>query len=400
MDWQWLYTICSAEGQEGCIQPLQLAYLGVLVLGAVVLFYAGRRSRDLSTSVLALMPVAIAINIAVGALVVTLKLPIYLDSIGTVLVGVLAGPWAGALTGLLANLIWALLPVPGGAGPIIAFFAPVAAVIGLMAGFWGSRGVFQLRAEDARVGGFLALALGVAAAAVAFLVVQYTVGLPDISVEDQTQLLNNQTLFVTEALVILIFGAAVAWWSARSVLAFKDGDPRIRSYLSIATGLATWALIFFILRLLFSPTGYFSLWDGGPESPWPGVNLTGLAFADPVGVVTDVILAVIVGAVAWYWARRGNNHRARGGGDVGAHRGRRFRRRDRDGRGRPGGAVPHAWTRCLPVGLRTGPDQRPPRQDDQLHGRLPDPRLATDHRPNDVQPGGGNRRRLRLRSAR
>jgi len=146
-------------------------------------------------------------------------------------------------------------------------------------------------------------------AAVAFLVVQYTVGLPDISVEDQTQLLNNQTLFVTEALVILIFGAAVAWWSARSVLAFKDGDPRIRSYLSIATGLATWALIFFILRLLFSPTGYFSLWDGGPESPWPGVNLTGLAFADPVGVVTDVILAVIVGAVAWYWARRGNNAR-------------------------------------------------------------------------------------------
>jgi len=66
--------------------------------------------------------------------------------------------------------------------------------------------------------------LGGAAAAVAFLVVQYTVGLPDISVEDQTQLLNNQTLFVTEALVILIFGAAVAWWSARSVLAFKDGS--------------------------------------------------------------------------------------------------------------------------------------------------------------------------------
>src|SRR3989339_425684 len=73
MDWQWLYTICSAEGQEGCIQPLQLAYLGVLVLGAVVLFYAGRRSRDLSTSVLALMPVAIAINIAVGALVGPLR---------------------------------------------------------------------------------------------------------------------------------------------------------------------------------------------------------------------------------------------------------------------------------------------------------------------------------------
>src|SRR3990170_6906695 len=136
MDWQWLYTICSAEGQEGCIQPLQLAYLGVLVLGAVVLFYAGRRSRDLSTSVLALMPVAIAINIAVGALVVTLKLPIYLDSIGTVLVGVLAGPWAGALTGLLANLIWGL----SGLNVAYAPFAAVAAVIGLMAGLFGEGG--------------------------------------------------------------------------------------------------------------------------------------------------------------------------------------------------------------------------------------------------------------------
>ena len=91
------------------------------------------------------MAVAIAINITVGSLTAALRLPIYLDSIGTVLVGALAGPWAGALTGLLSNLIWSLLPIPGGAGPATAFFAPVAAVIGLMAGFWASRGVFQLR---------------------------------------------------------------------------------------------------------------------------------------------------------------------------------------------------------------------------------------------------------------
>ena len=46
------------------------------------------------------MPIAIAINIILGATVANaLKIPIYLDSIGTILVAALAGPIAGALTG-------------------------------------------------------------------------------------------------------------------------------------------------------------------------------------------------------------------------------------------------------------------------------------------------------------
>ncbi len=93
--------------------------------------------KDFTTRTLVLIPVAIAINIAIGTLVVILKLPVYLDSIGTVLVGALAGPWAGALTGGLANLIWGLFT------PNIAPFFYVAAVIGLMAGFFARRGVFE-----------------------------------------------------------------------------------------------------------------------------------------------------------------------------------------------------------------------------------------------------------------
>ncbi len=95
--------------------------------------------RDFTTVTLVLIPVAIAINIAIGQLIYTLKVPLYLDSIGTVLVGVVAGPWAGALTGLLGNLVWGLT----GLNVTYAPFAAVAAVIGLLAGLFSESGWFR-----------------------------------------------------------------------------------------------------------------------------------------------------------------------------------------------------------------------------------------------------------------
>ncbi len=101
-------------------------------------------SRQFTTRVIVLIPIAIAINIVLGYTVQTiLKLPIYLDSIGTILVGVLAGPIAGALTGVLSNLIWQYAPVIGGG--TIGPFAVTAGVIGLLAGLWGYLGVYRPR---------------------------------------------------------------------------------------------------------------------------------------------------------------------------------------------------------------------------------------------------------------
>lgn len=98
--------------------------------------------REFSTRTIVLIPIAIAINIAIGQLVYVLKLPIYLDSIGTVLVGALVGPWAGAVTGGLANLLWGVVPPPLQNAYSVPFFY-VAIVIGLMAGYFGKRGVFE-----------------------------------------------------------------------------------------------------------------------------------------------------------------------------------------------------------------------------------------------------------------
>ncbi len=98
------------------------------------------------TRTIVLIPIAIAINIVLGQTVGSvLKIPIYLDSIGTILVGVLAGPIPGLVTGLLANLIWTYVLPPPLQSPYAAPFAIVAAEIGFLSGIFGQIGFFRSR---------------------------------------------------------------------------------------------------------------------------------------------------------------------------------------------------------------------------------------------------------------
>ena len=105
-------------------------------------------TSQFDTRTIVLIPIAIAINIILGQTVsAALKVPVYLDSIGTILVGVLAGPIAGALTGGLANLIWTyVLPAPFHSDYAAPFFI-VAVEIGLFAGIFGRLGFFRSRPD-------------------------------------------------------------------------------------------------------------------------------------------------------------------------------------------------------------------------------------------------------------
>ncbi|VYT72361.1 ECF transporter S component [Metakosakonia massiliensis] len=94
--------------------------------------------RSFTSQALALIVISIAINMIGGQLISMLKLPIFLDSIGTIISAVLLGPLVGMLTGLLTNLLWGLLT-----DPIAAAFAPVAMVIGLAAGWLARAGWFR-----------------------------------------------------------------------------------------------------------------------------------------------------------------------------------------------------------------------------------------------------------------
>jgi energy-coupling factor transport system substrate-specific component len=114
--------------------------------------------KDFSTLTLALMAVGIVLNIILGQVVSLLKLPIFLDSIGTVIVALLAGPWAGGLTGLLTNLIWGLI-----SDPVAAAFAPVALVIGIVAGLCAKFGLFKTWWQAILSGVIISLTLSVVA---------------------------------------------------------------------------------------------------------------------------------------------------------------------------------------------------------------------------------------------
>ena len=121
-------------------------------------------SRQFDTRTVVLMPVAIALNIVLGqAVAAALKIPIYLDSIGTILVGALAGPIPGALTGLAANLIWTYVLPPPFHSDFAAAFAIVAAEIGLMAGVFARIGWMRPRPHSSGstliVGGMVAVGL-------------------------------------------------------------------------------------------------------------------------------------------------------------------------------------------------------------------------------------------------
>jgi energy-coupling factor transport system substrate-specific component len=60
------------------------------------------------TRLLALIPSAVAINLAMGFVSNQLGLPVYLDTLGTVLAAGLAGPVAGLLTGLVSQTVRSL----------------------------------------------------------------------------------------------------------------------------------------------------------------------------------------------------------------------------------------------------------------------------------------------------
>ncbi len=94
--------------------------------------------KELSGPGIPFIAFGIALNLTVGQIAIALKIPLYLDSIGTIIVAVLVGPYSGIITGSFANLMAAAF-----GNPTMMFFIPVVIVIGAFTGFIANVGWFK-----------------------------------------------------------------------------------------------------------------------------------------------------------------------------------------------------------------------------------------------------------------
>lgn len=92
-------------------------------------------SLKLNTASLVLIPAAVGINYIGKLFAGTLKLPLWLDSIGTILASMLAGPIVGAICGAINNIIYGLT-----IDPVSFIYGLTSIAIGLVVGIMAYKG--------------------------------------------------------------------------------------------------------------------------------------------------------------------------------------------------------------------------------------------------------------------
>ena len=84
----------------------------------------------ISTKKITILALCIAINMVGSWIGVLIKLPVYLDSIGTIMAGFTFGPIFGLLTGMITALVNTI------GDPIALYFMPTQLIVGFTAGYF------------------------------------------------------------------------------------------------------------------------------------------------------------------------------------------------------------------------------------------------------------------------
>ena len=101
--------------------------------------FVGGLRREFTTQTWVLIPVGVALSVVAAYVVNVVKVQfLYLDALGVVLVALLAGPWAAALTGVFVNVVEGFL-----VNPTFWAYTPLQVAFGLAAGYMARRGWFR-----------------------------------------------------------------------------------------------------------------------------------------------------------------------------------------------------------------------------------------------------------------
>lgn len=114
-----------------------------------------------------MIPLGIGINIGVGAIMFALKLPVYLDAVGTILITFLLGWRAGIITGVLSFVLTSIL-----INPLAIYFIGTQAAIAIYVHLIAKRGGFGNLFKTVVSG----IGLGIIAAIVSAPVIVYLFG--------------------------------------------------------------------------------------------------------------------------------------------------------------------------------------------------------------------------------
>lgn len=117
-----------------------------------------KNGKKLSLLTVSLIPIGVAVNFIGGQLTNLLKLPVYLDVIGTMIIGILGGPLAGVIVGALSNIINSIT------SPTNLPYIIVSIAIGLVSGLLSEKGML-LTKKKTFISGILLAILGTAMSA-------------------------------------------------------------------------------------------------------------------------------------------------------------------------------------------------------------------------------------------
>jgi len=114
---------------------------------------------------LVLIPLGIALNLGIAAIVNALKLPVYIDAVGTIIITLLLGLKAGVIAGVLSFLIGGVL-----VNPVLPYFVLTQAAIAVYVHYAAGYGLFKTTPRTIGAGIGLGVVAGLISAPVIALV--------------------------------------------------------------------------------------------------------------------------------------------------------------------------------------------------------------------------------------